>query len=286
MLLYFPHMHPEWLSDDALTALPEPVRFLDPGAGRADSKRHALPPLAPFERSQARALLADTLRFGQSVGSPRDILAQGMVQQASELSPESSRLVLAEVERSMAGVERSMVGVAPEAAQHDDALLAARRQAQMVLLLAWSQEDGLLELRRIGQKLDASWARLDESVGLGEGVADDDTDKESMELGRMLSGITTPVDALPETLPWRKLMECFVLLAPEAVLCTREQGVVADLVEAGVAAAEVDGEGLPAGTRAFRAPAWKLLGLERLPEAKPWLAAELTLAVLAGEGHA
>lgn len=284
MLLYFPHMHPEWLSDDALTALPEPVRFLDPGVGRADSKRHALPPLAPFERSQARALLADTLRFGQSVGSPRDILAQGMVRQASELSPESSRLVLAEVERSMAGV-------APEAAQHDDALLAARRQAQMVLLLAWSQEDGLLELRRIGQKLDASWARLDESVGLGEGVADDDTDKESMELGRMLSGITTPVDALPETLPWRKLMECFVLLAPEAVLYTREQGVVADLAEAnlaeaGVATAEVNIEGLPAGTRAFRAPAWKLLGLEHLPEAKPWLAAELTLAVLAGEGHA
>lgn len=277
MLLYFPHMHPEWLSDTELSALPEPLRFLDPGVGRADSKRHVLPPVAPFERSQARALLADTLRFGQSVGSPRDILAQGMVRQASELSPESTRLVLAEVERSMAGV----APVANASAQDDDALLAARRQAQMVLLLAWSQEDGLLELRRIGQKLDASWARLDESVGLGEGVADDDTDKESMELGRMLSGITTPVDALPETLPWRKLLECFVLLAPEAVLCTREQGVVADLAEVGTAAA-ADIEGLPAGTRVLRAPAWKLLGLERLPEAKPWLAAELTLAVLAG----
>jgi hypothetical protein len=274
MLLYFPHMHPEWLAPEALAALPPTLRFLDPGLGRGENPVHLLPPQAPFERSQARALLADTLRFGQTVASPRDLVAQGVMQEASTIAAESANKVLAEVERSLSGQE-------PVLAEAEDPRLKARQKAQMVLLLAWSQEESLLELRGIGKKLDASWARLDESVGQGDAVVEDAADVETMELDRVLSGMD-PLDALPEALPWRKLLEPYALLAPEASLVTLEQGIAADLREAGIPCLAAVPAEIPAGAQSFRAPLWKLLGQSHLPEAKPWQAAEFTLTVLPG----
>jgi len=282
MLLYFPHMHPEWLTEAGVSSLPEGTCFLDPGLARPGvatpgAVRLFLPPDAPFDRSKARALLADTLRFGQTVSSPRDLLAQSAINQADEqvkaLTPETSSLILAEVERCVSGqVQTPVEGLDP--------LLLARQRAQMMLLLAWSQEEGLMELRGIGQKLNDSWARLGESVALGDAVVDDDeTDQEAMALGRTLSGMTPP-DALPEALAWRKLLECYAVLAPGAVLCTREAGIAADLAEAGLEAGKGGVDGLGEDVQVFRAPAWKLLGNDRLPEAKPWLAGQVILAVL------
>jgi len=271
MIFHFPQMHPELLPAAARAALPADARFLDPGVGKPGSPDHVRPDLAPFDARTAKALLTDTLRFGESVSSPRDILAQGLVEQANALNPESSRAVQAEVERSILGA------VAPEQAA-PDALENARRQAQMVLLLAWNLEDRLLDLRGAEAKIQTAWERLDKSVSAGEGESDDESDHESMHLGRELSGLTLPMDA-STALPWRKLLESFAVLVPEAFWATTDEEIGAALTDAGVPEAPL--ADMPGAACVFRAQAWRLIGLDRLPEARPWLDAMVTLGVYA-----
>lgn len=270
MILYFPHMHPELLSEEARAALPAEVRFLDPGLAPADSAAHALPESAPFDRRTAKAILADTLRFGESVAAPRDIAVHGLLQQAETLAPEGARQVAAEVERSIAGVA--------QAESRADPLDEARRQAQTLLLLAWNLEERLVELRGIDQRLRESWQRLGESVAPAEAAETDvaeegDLDEDSRQLGQVLAHMTPP-DAEPDAekagLPWRRMLQAFAVLAPGARLATTDPSVGSALREAGL---------VSSGTAA--APAWRLAGLDRCPEDRPWLDAELTL-VLAG----
>jgi hypothetical protein len=274
MTLYFPQMHPDLLTDSERQALPEGVRFLDPGLARPDSPDHALPEHAPFDRRLAKAILADTLRFGESVSDPRDIAVHGLLQQAQALSPESGRLVQAEVERSLAKAE-GQPGVPA------DPLLEARRQAQTLLLLAWNLEERMLDLREIDAGLRESWARLGESVSSAEKAeqaaapghfdpdpdVDLEVDTEALAVGQMLSGLTLP-DAYGEALPWRRLLEAFAVLAPGQDLVTSDAFIIATLREAGVS--EVKG--------VFEAPAWRLSGLDRCPAARPWLDTPVRLA--------
>ncbi len=88
-----------------------------------------------------------------------------------------------------------------------------------------------------------------------------------MAVGKVLAGLTLP-DAFAEALPWRRLLEAFVLLAPGQELVTADEPIIAALLEAGLAA--------PQGV--FTAPAWKLAGLDRCPAARPWLDSVLRLA--------
>lgn len=271
MFLTFPQMHPELLSPADCAALPKDARFLDPGLAKADSLGHIRLADAPFDPRTAKALLTDTLRFGETVVNPRDILAQALVEQADALSPESSRAVLAEVEQSMSGTTAA-AQAAPDAREN------ARRQAQMVLLLAWSLEERLLDLRGVEIKLKSAWDRLDKSVAAGEGEVDEDTDHEALSLGRELSGLTMP-DASNLSTPWRKLLECYAVLAPDAKLVTTDAEIGAVLSDAGVPEASLDD--IPGAARVFRTQVWRLMGLKRLPEAKPWLDVLLTLGIFA-----
>jgi hypothetical protein len=270
MFLHFPLMHPELLSEVCRAALPGEIRFLDPGLGAAASAQHVRSECAPFDVRTARALLADTLRFGETQASPRDLLAQSLVEQAGALSAESSRAVQDEVEKSLLGGESS-----PSSA---DALEQARRQAQMLLLLAWNLEERLLDLRGVEDKLKSAWDRLDQSVAAGAEVVEDEADQEALALGRELSGLTLP-DTSDLGMPWRKLLESFAVLMPGQTLCTLEAEIGTALAEADVPEASLDS--VPGASRVFRAQVWKLMGLERLPEGKPWLDALLTLGVMA-----
>jgi hypothetical protein len=275
MTLYFPHLHPALLTGPERQALPEGVRFLDPGLAPADSPDHVLPDSAPFDRRLAKAILADTMRFGESVSNPRDIAVHGLLQQVQALAPESGRLVQAEVERSMAGAD-GLKDAAP------DPQLEARRQAQTLLLLAWNLEERILDLRQIDAGLRDSWARLGQSVtpveeaeqepvGAGaDGEADGETDGEAMALGRMLSGLGLP-EPDGEALPWRRILEAFAVLAPGVALVTADADIVSTLREAGT----------PEVGSVFEAPAWRLSGLDRCPSARPWLDVPVRLACVA-----
>lgn len=280
MLLYFPNLLPQSLSDETRAALPEGVRFLDPGLARPGSPEHLMPEEAPYDRRNARALLSDTLNFGLSVANPRDISAQGLIREEEALSKEGSLAVLGEVERALSGAD-SGANAAPDAWEQ------ARRQAQMLLLLAWNLEERAIELRGIGQGLSDSWERLGRSVALGEADVDDEADEEALEVGRMLSGLGVP-DAAPAPAPWRRVLEAMSVLAPGAVFLTADPAVAADLTEGGALAAassaEVRVEGLAESVAVRRAPAWKFLGLDRAPESRPWLEGEISVAVVSGEG--
>lgn len=273
MILNFPLMHPELLAAGARAALPQGALFLDPGLAPKNAAGYLPPEGAPFDARTAKALLADTLRFGESVASPRDILAQGLVEQAGALNPESSRAVQAEVEQSILGTASPQNVVTPP--QED-----ARRQAQLVLLLAWNLEERLMELAAAEAKIQTAFERLGKSVAAGEDEEMDETDHEAMHLGRELSGLTLSVGT-SHSLPWRKLLECFFTLAPQAVLATTEAEIVDALAEAGVEAGPADA--VPGAARVFRAPVWRFLGLDRQPEARPWLGATLTLGYCPGK---
>ena len=292
MTLYFPHLHPDLLPDAQRQALPGGVRFLDPGLARPDSPDHTLPELAPFDRRLAKAILADTLRFGESVVNPRDIAVHGLLQQVQTLAPESGREVLAEVERSVTeagGQTTDALNAAPAAP-----LLEARRQAQTLLLLAWNLEERILDLRQIDAGLRHSWARLGESVhspdegdgseegeeavaaghvgdeeaeGHADGEAETEADGETLAMGTMLSGLGLP-EPDAETLPWRRMLEAFAVLAPGQELVTADADIAQTLREAG----------LPEAKGVFEAPAWRLSGLDRCPAARPWLAVVVRLA--------
>lgn len=270
MFVHFPEMHPELLPEACRAVLPGEARFFDPGLGATASALHVRAEAAPFDPRTARALLADTLRFGESQASPRDLLAQSLVEQAGALSPESSRAVQDEVERSLLGAEAAQ----PEV----DAPELARRQGQMLLLLAWNLEERLLDLRGVEGKLKSAWDRLDQSVAAGAEVVDDEADHEAMALGRELSGLTLP-DVSDMAMPWRKLLEAFAVLMPGAALCSTDKDILAALVEAGVP--EASSDLVPGAARVFQAQVWLLMGLDRQPEGKPWLAAPLTVGFFA-----
>lgn len=270
MFVHFPQMHPELLPEACRAVLPGEVRFFDPGLGAAADAQHVRSEAAPFDPRTARALLADTLRFGESQASPRDLLAQSLVEQAGALSPESSRAVQDEVERSLLGADAAQPLV--------DALELARRQAQMLLLLAWNLEERLLDLRGVEGRLKSAWDRLDQSVAAGAEVVDDEADHESMALGRELSGLTLP-DASDMGMPWRKLLEAFAVLMPGVALCSTDEDIAAAMAEAGAPEAALDRA--PGAVRVFQAQVWRLMGLERLPEGKPWLDALLSVAFFA-----
>ena len=274
MFLYFPQMHPELLSLPLRAALPGETRFLDPGLGAAESAEHVRSDLAPFDTRTAKALLADTLRFGESQASPRDLLAQSLVEQAGALLPESGRAVQAEV-------EKSLLGAAPVDAKPP--LEAAHRQAQMLLLLGWSLEERLLDLRAVEGKLRSAWDRLDQSVAAGAEAVDEDVDPEALTLGRELSGLLPP-EASAMAMPWRRLLESFAVLMPGQTLCTAEAEIGATLAEAGIPEAPLDE--IPGAERVFRAQAWRLMGHDALPKDRPWLDAMLTLGVFSAAVNA
>lgn len=268
MHLCFPYMHPELLAEAVRTALPDSLRFLDPGTGDPRSTAHLLPEAAPFDRRTAKALLADTLRYGESVANPRDLLARSLAQQVQSQAGEGSGLVRREVERSILDAVSGPAG--------DDPAQAALRQGQMLLLLAWNLEERMLELRSIDAGLRESWAQLGACVAKGDAEVDDEADHEALALGKELSGMR-PLEATQLAVPWRTLLEPFLLLAPGATLCAALPEIAATLADAGVAEARADL--VPGASRVFLDAAWRLLGLSRLPESRPWLAAELTLAV-------
>ncbi len=275
MILVFPQMHPTLLSPAARAALPKDARHLDPGLAPRGDSAFLRPPAAPFDERAARGILADTLRFGQSVANPRDILARSLVEQAGALNTEGSGAVQAEVERRLLGETEAAV---TDASAGSDPLDVARRQAQTVLLLAWNLEELLLELSAARKSMDSAWSRLGESVALGEGEFDEDTDHAALELSTEMSGIALPL-AGAATPPWHRLLACFGVLAPEAVLATTDAEIGAALAEAGVPEAPLDE--FPGAGRVYRAPIWRMTGFDRAPEGKPWLDVWMTLGVFA-----
>lgn len=269
MPLFFPHMHKKLLSRRCLQNLPEGTCFFEPGLSAALEPDQVRSGRAPFDQRTARALLSDILRFGLEQANPRDILAQGLVEQAGALSAEGGIAVQAEVERRLLSP-----GVADKTSDPEAQALC---QSQLLLLLSWSLEERLLELRGAEDSLNSAWTRLGQSVSAGPEEVDEEADTDALALGRELAGLNPPRSERV-SLPWRKLLESFVLLMPGESLCTDVEGIADELAEAGLPEGPL--ESVPGAQRVYRAPLWRFMGLGSLPVHKPWLASVATLGVL------
>ncbi|MDY0305481.1 MAG: hypothetical protein RBR18_03515 [Desulfovibrionaceae bacterium] len=268
MFVFFPTMHAELLPDGVLPG----VLLLDPGYDDAASEGRLRPAGLPLEPAAARALVRDSVNFGEQFQAPGDLAAYGLTE-ALNRNDEGSAAIQSELSRRMRGLP---------ATQESDPFPA---QAQMTLLLAWFYEERFLEMQRLEQGLAASW----EAFGRGLGLEPEEEGTGEAELDRALTGMTAPVVGRPQY-PWRVLLEAAAFFLPEgALLVTGEAEPASTWAEAGLAAAPLDAAahpalaGLPAGTRVVSAPVWRLSGRRREPTGRPDLLRRLDVAVLPGE---
>ncbi len=263
MFVYFPAMHAALLPH----GLPPGVHLLDPGYLDEPGPDAFRPRGLPLDPAAARNLVRDSLNFGEQFKGPGDLAAYGL-QEALAGKRETAWDIRAELARRVSGAA-------------DDPLDPAPAQAQLALLLAWFYEERFLEMEGIEQNLAASWRRFGQSLGVEQ-----DEGLESEELDRAVSGLAAPVVGRPEY-PWAVLLEAAATLLPaEAVLVTAETGPAEGWREAGIspqAAGDAGFPDLPAGSRVFRAPAWRLSGRRKGPADRPALLRELAVAVLPAE---
>lgn len=268
MLVFFPTMHAELLPGGA----PSGVLLLDPGYEDAGPEGGLRPSGLPLDPATARALVRDSVRFGEQFQAPGDLAAYGLTEALKEAGEGSASSIQAELARRMSGL--------PGAPQGDP----VPAQAQMTLLLAWFYEERFLEMQRLEQGLAASW----EAFGRGLGLEPEEEGTGEAELDRALTGLTAPVVGRPQY-PWRVLLEAAAFFLPEgALLITSEAEPASAWAEAGLAASRDAAAhpalaGLPAGTRVVSAPVWKLSGRRREPAGRPDLLRRLDAAVLPGE---
>ncbi|MGE4293276.1 MAG: hypothetical protein AB7E32_13835 [Desulfovibrio sp.] len=261
MLLHFPHLHPECVPGGPLPG----VLFLDPGLDATSGENRYRPKGLPLNPTDARHLLDDCVRFGEQFANPKEMAFYG-VQPRQQDRGESVSMLEAELKR------RLVDGVAVENREADPQ--AAR--AQFLLLLAWTLEERVVELRTLSQGVEQAWNRFGSTLGV-EG--DDALDAAELRLDNLISNTHAPEGGIP-SLPWPLLLEAVCVLAPEgAVLVVRDVEILAAFAEFGVEfALDAIVPDLPEGALFASAPAWKLAGMSKEPEKRPQLARVVRVA--------
>ncbi len=173
----------------------------------------------------------------------------------SGLSPESIRQ-LRDAQRQtfrLAREGRDLIrALRPGVSEESDAAPPDHELAQQVLLMAWLQEERLLELESLHRRADAATARL-RAVLDGEGDALPDPK-------------TPAVD--PDLLPaWRTVLEALALFLPEKAVLVSSDPRLADLRESGMFRSQRAGSGLFEGVL----PLWRAVGLSGSRPGRPWL---------------
>lgn len=214
MMLVFPFLHRELSS----SAMPEGALTLDPGLGAAAGS--FLPPDLPLDARAAKGYLAESMAFGESFASARDMAAQ-LRQGGSPLDPEGAGAIRSGL---LGGEERARREAARKAEQ-------ARLHAQAALLFAWTLEERLLDLARLDNEVDEGMEKLRRSLGLDE----DDLDEDEAALLAAAANDDPRAEARAELLgSWRTVLRAMSVLVPEADFVTGERAVFDDLVEEGV----------------------------------------------------
>lgn len=266
MLLHFPHLHPECVPGGPLPG----VLFLDPGL-ETDPERDVaagrfLPAGLPLAPAEARRLLEDCIRFGEQFANPKEMAFFG-VQDAGSGRKESVSVLESELRRRLGGgsAEASVPDGAPAA------------RAQFLLLLAWSLEERLLELRHLSLGVEQAWDRFGASLGVEE---DDGPDAAELRLDSLIAHTRAPESA-GASLPWPLLLEAVCAFLPEdAVLVVRDAEISTALAENGLAFVPADEAlGLPPGATLAEAEAWRAAGLRRASEKRPLLGRVVRFAV-------
>lgn len=269
-LLYFPCLHP----DSVVTALPETVRFLDPGIGDTGDARLFRPADLPLDAATLDGVVRELKRLRAEIRDPKE-LALLADASAGHFFQGTSFAVREELEDQLR----------PER-------VAKRRQvaAQLTLCLASLLEESLSQLPDT-EALETRF-RAAMAASLGLGTTEEDADEIS-DFHDLLPTDTLPTaDSLTEEfgLPWQRLLSSFWAVLPvetaffttDAVLSAAwsEAGVPLTALDPATAAALFHGT-LPAGTLlTVRETGWRLLGKTRPDPEAPWLDTPRTVVVL------
>lgn len=148
-----------------------------------------------------------------------------------------------------------------------------RALAQRRLLMAWLQEEHVLEIRALAERCRTGAERLAGRLGEDGGEA---------ALPDPANAGALAEDAASLLPSWRFVLENMALFLPEGVvLCTADPRMAADLAEAGLCAAEQDGLSARCArpVRGERLPLWRALGRVRSDPSIPWLDKEALFLV-------
>ncbi|WP_432736788.1 hypothetical protein [Maridesulfovibrio sp. FT414] len=261
MLIYFPQLHEELIPEKV-----EGAMLFDPGIDRKQGGDIPVyrPDNLPVEPSTCRRMVDDFVSYGESLGSMFKMIATPQNSDRDQFGERTS------------AIEQALLGcLEPDTGEKDDS--AARTQSQVVLALVYAYEEKHLELKGLEASLTDKWTGFGESLGLD---VDDDDDRKAMALGGLMANVPG-VGGGDVQLPWQKVLEGFTLLLPgNSVLVTSDPDAVSFWRDLDFNFHEK--EGLLAD-KAFvlRERVWKLLGMSALPEDRPWLDREFTIALAA-----
>ena len=263
MLIYFPELHEELIAEKVEGAL-----LFDPGVDREQSKDTLVfrPENLPVEPELCKRMIADFVSYGESLGKMFKMLAMPASSDKDQFGERSSA-----IENELT----ALISSTPEVKETGTELV----QNQVVLALVYAYEEKQLELAEIENGLNKKWSGFGESIGLD---ADDQADQHAMAIGGLIAH--SPVQVADRVvLPWQKVLEGFAVLLPEnSVLVTSDADAVAIWRDLELEFHEKEGI-LPEKATFVKDHAWKLMGLSRLPEDKPWLDRKFLVALATSE---
>lgn len=243
MLLFFPHLHPEFSSGE----LPEGGLFFDPGYTDESDGPFFRPGNLPIEPRTARKIVQDCMNFGEQFKDPHQLAyfgAQGIDDHYSETS---------------FSIQSELIDRLKHSSKEEEDDSAERSKAQFQLLLAWFYEQRLIELQKIQGGVRESWDKFGQSLGV---EAEDAREEKALNLDKTIANLNVPgMDDF--VLPWKHVLAALVPFLPEnAILAVYSPEAVEFWKESGVDFQASAGEaGLPQGFKLATVPARRLLGL-------------------------
>lgn len=261
MLIYFPQMHEELVSEKVEGAV-----LFDPGIDREQSGEIPVfrPDDLPVEPVTCRRMVDDFVSYGESLGDMFKVIANPQSADKDQFGERTSAIQSA----LLASLDPTVDTVKDE---------AVRKQNQIVLALVYAYEAKHIELKGLEESLGEKWSGFGESLGLD---VESEDDRKTMALGGLMANLPG-IGGGSFQLPWQKVLEGFALLLPEnTALVTSDAEAVSYWRDRDIEIFEKE-DLLSGKTLALREKAWKLLGMSSLPEEKPWLDREFTIALVA-----
>lgn len=279
--IYVPALRRELAS----RALPDTVRFMDPGLPQTASAPGFFHPQGyPFSREEAAGVLAELLTVGETLDLSKPSASQAARVPGAGGAAAGGAITISPDERT--ALARFTAGEPQRSAAAVDPKIAA----QKVLLLAWDLETRLLEIASLHKEVAEAVKPLAENLH-GDN-ADAFRDLASNLPGVLFGSITD----LPEPMEpdWRLSLMAIAAFAPEnALLVTCHAGMRTAMLEAGMlhplpedVSPHLAGwpETLQSRLLWAKAPLWRVLGHSREPENAPWLRAAPEIIVCPAEG--
>jgi len=265
MLLSFPYMHKELFLGEAV----EGIRFFDPGMLDESGDVIYRPDGLPMDNKTAKALINDCINFGEQFKDPGEMAYFGAMT-PDDFYEGSSMSIQSQLTQRFQDTQGSI-----EERERSE----AASRAQFILLLAWTFEEKMMEVRGIEKGVKATWKSMDASLGVDD---EDRLDERSVDLGNAVSHTGGAIDGQSIPLPWQRIIEALPAFIPQdTVLVCADKEIIAAWADLEIAFGDADAKlGLPEGAQSVTLPAWKFAGRRKEPTELPLALSELTVAII------